>query len=324
MKPLISIYGTVFNNANIVRKSLDSVISKLPDFREKFEMVIVDNYSTDGTYEILKEYQKRYSNIKIIQEKCTRGKGRAIAFDNTTGRYVLKIDFDTVYLEPFKSIVYNYKKIKPNEIYPMFMMRRETMNAIGNWKNLNYAEDMELNANAISNGLKVYSIPCAFFENETQKNREKRYSKGYKYIKRQLKNYADMISGGGLNLLDLIYRHKNHNKIKIILLYLFCKIINPKKFRHSKKYNNEELVYHNSLLISPKKLRIKNKYWIEVVHYGRSSEDIIKTVYTLCHIGLNQTRLITHNSKSLLILYHKTADKNIIKRKINHFKVNTS
>lgn len=130
--------------------------------------------------------------------------------------------------------------------------------------------------------------------------------------------------GGGLNLLDLIYRHKNHNKIKIILLYLFCKIINPKKFRHSKKYNNEELVYHNSLLISPKKLRIKNKYWIEVVHYGRSSEDIIKTVYTLCHIGLNQTRLITHNSKSLLILYHKTADKNIIKRKINHFKVNTS
>ena len=201
MKPLISIYGTVFNNANIVRKSLDSVISKLPDFREKFEMVIVDNYSTDGTYEILKEYQKRYSNIKIIQEKCTRGKGRAIAFDNTTGRYVLKIDFDTVYLEPFKSIVYNYKKIKPNEIYPMFMMRRETMNAIGNWKNLNYAEDMELNANAISNGLKVYSIPCAFFENETQKNREKRYSKGYKYIKRQLKNYADMISGGGVKLI---------------------------------------------------------------------------------------------------------------------------
>ncbi len=287
-------------------------------------MVIVDNYSTDGTYEILKGYQKRYPNITIIQEKCTRGKGRAIAFDNTKGKYVLMIDFDTVYLEPFKNIVYNYKRIKPNEIYPMFMMRRQTMKTIGNWKNLNYAEDLELSANAISEGVKVYSIPCAFFENETKKNREKRYANGYSYIKRQLKNYADMISGGGLNLLDLINRRKNHNKIKIILLYFFCKIINPKKFRHSKKYNNIDLFNNHLLFISPKGLGIKNKYWVGEVNYGISSKDIIKTVYTLCHIGLNQTKLITHNSKSLLSLYHKNADKNIIKRRIAHFKANTS
>ena len=44
MEPLISIYGTVFNNADVIRKSINSVISKLPDFRKKFEMVIVDNY----------------------------------------------------------------------------------------------------------------------------------------------------------------------------------------------------------------------------------------------------------------------------------------
>ena len=35
---------------------------------------MVHNYSTDGTYEILKDYQKKYLNITIIQEKCT-GKG---------------------------------------------------------------------------------------------------------------------------------------------------------------------------------------------------------------------------------------------------------
>ena len=74
MEPLISIYGTVFNNSNVIRKSINSIISKLPDFKKRFEMIIVDNYSSDGTYEILKEYQKEYPNITVIQEKCTRGK----------------------------------------------------------------------------------------------------------------------------------------------------------------------------------------------------------------------------------------------------------
>ena len=34
MEPLISIYGTVFNNANVIRKSIDSIIGKLPDFKK--------------------------------------------------------------------------------------------------------------------------------------------------------------------------------------------------------------------------------------------------------------------------------------------------
>ena len=67
MNPLISIYTTVFNNANIVEKSIDSIISQLYGFDRKFELVIVDNYSTDGTYEKLLKLQKKHQNIKIIQ-----------------------------------------------------------------------------------------------------------------------------------------------------------------------------------------------------------------------------------------------------------------
>ena len=181
MEPLISIYGTVFNNAEVIRKSINSIISKLPDFRKKFEMFIVDNYSSDGTYEILKEYQKEYPNITVIQEKCTRGKGRAIAFNNTKGKYVLTIDFDTVYLEPFKNIVYSYKRIKPLEIYPMFMMRRETMNIIGNWKDLNVGEDTEMMARTISKNVKVYTYPIIFALNQISERREKRYAKRINY-----------------------------------------------------------------------------------------------------------------------------------------------
>jgi glycosyltransferase involved in cell wall biosynthesis len=324
MEPLISIYGTVFNNSNVIRKSINSIISKLPDFKKRFEMIIVDNYSSDGTYEILKEYQKEYPNITVIQEKCTRGKGRAIAFNNTKGKYVLTIDFDTVYLEPFKNIVYSYKRIKPLEIYPMFMMRRETMDIIGNWKDLNYDEDMELAANAISKGIKVYSVLCAISQNQAIKNREKRYAAGYKYIKRQLKNYADMISGGGLSLYDFISRYGNHGKIKVALLYFLCRAIKPKNFRHNQRYNNRQLVYNYSIYISPKELKIKNEYWItEVYPYGKRPEDLMNKIYEFLSL-LDKTKLITHNSKSLLLLYHKKASKKLINDKISFFKTNVN
>ena len=325
MELLISIYGTVFNNANVIRKSINSVITNLPDFKKRFEMVIVDNYSTDGTYEILKEYQKKYPNITVIQKKCTRGKGRAIAFNNTKGKYVLTVDFDTIYLEPFKNIVYSFKKIKPLEIYPMSMMKRETMDVIGNWKDLNYDEYEELAANAISKGIKVYFLPCVLSKNQTAKNREKRYAVGYKYIKRQLKNYADMISGGGLNLSDFISRYGNNGKIKVALLYFLCRIINQKNFRHDKKYNNRQLVYNYSICINPKELNIKNKYWItEVYPYGKRPEDLIKQIWEFLSIGLDKTKFITYNSKRLLLLHHKKASKKLINDKIAFFKINVN
>ena len=60
--PQVSIYGTVYNNSAYIKNSIDSIIGQFNDFKENFEIVIVDNYSSDGTYEILKEYQKKYPN----------------------------------------------------------------------------------------------------------------------------------------------------------------------------------------------------------------------------------------------------------------------
>ena len=93
---MISIYATVFNNSNRVASSLDSIINQLPDFNENFEMVIVDNFSTDGTWEILQEYADRYSNITIFQLECKRGTGRQKAFEMTSGEYVFSVDLDSI------------------------------------------------------------------------------------------------------------------------------------------------------------------------------------------------------------------------------------
>lgn len=67
---MLRIYGTVYNNADLAEKCLES-ISGLRQYR----IYAVDNFSTDGTYNIL----KRHKEVRIKRLKCSRGKGRDVA-----------------------------------------------------------------------------------------------------------------------------------------------------------------------------------------------------------------------------------------------------
>jgi glycosyltransferase involved in cell wall biosynthesis len=55
------------------------------------EVIIVDNFSKDGTLEAAKEF-----GAKTIQQKCSPAKARNIGVDNSTGRYVFFLDSDQV------------------------------------------------------------------------------------------------------------------------------------------------------------------------------------------------------------------------------------
>lgn len=64
----------VYNEVNTVRKAIDEAIEiEIPSK----EIIIVDNGSTDGTPEIIKEYQD-HDNIKIILQEKNLGFGNSI------------------------------------------------------------------------------------------------------------------------------------------------------------------------------------------------------------------------------------------------------
>lgn len=56
-QPLVSIYILVFNHANYLRETIDSVLMQKTDF--DYEIIIGDDASTDGSQEIIKEYEER-------------------------------------------------------------------------------------------------------------------------------------------------------------------------------------------------------------------------------------------------------------------------
>lgn len=63
-KPLVSIALCTFNGERFLKEQLDSIINQS---YSNLELIIVDDYSTDKTFEILEEYAEKHSFIKIFQ-----------------------------------------------------------------------------------------------------------------------------------------------------------------------------------------------------------------------------------------------------------------
>ncbi|NPA98085.1 MAG: glycosyltransferase [Crenarchaeota archaeon] len=158
---MISIYGTVYNNGYALQQSLDSLISTLNNVELDYEIVIVDNYSTDNTWKILEEYKKKMPHrFKIYRAKCSRGKGRDLALRRTSGEYVMYVDFDCLFSRRFGYMIKSILGIiKRDEIWNNGLTYRDTMiNIVNGWSDLNMCEDYDMNIRAVLKGIKLKHV----------------------------------------------------------------------------------------------------------------------------------------------------------------------
>ncbi|MBD3360986.1 glycosyltransferase [Candidatus Peregrinibacteria bacterium] len=92
----VSIVVPIFNEVNTLEKIITEINNaSLPADLEK-EIILVDDYSTDGTREILKKLEDKY---KIIYHNRNMGKGAALrdGFSKVTGDIVIIQDADLEY-----------------------------------------------------------------------------------------------------------------------------------------------------------------------------------------------------------------------------------
>jgi arabinofuranan 3-O-arabinosyltransferase len=87
-KPRVSIIIPTNNSGETIEECLRSIQGQNYPL---YEVIIVDNFSNDGTLETAKEF-----GAKIIQQKCNPAQARNIGVDNSAGRYVLFLDSDQV------------------------------------------------------------------------------------------------------------------------------------------------------------------------------------------------------------------------------------
>ena len=94
-----SIIIPVRNRKKTIAEAVKSALSQEADF--SFNLIVVDNHSTDGTTAALSSLTKRYSRLKhIIPKRTDIGIGgcwnEALASENC-GRYVVQLDSDDLY-----------------------------------------------------------------------------------------------------------------------------------------------------------------------------------------------------------------------------------
>jgi glycosyltransferase involved in cell wall biosynthesis len=94
----LSIIIPVFNEKDTLHTILDKVSAVPLDGMEK-ELVLVDDYSTDGSRDILKKIAEDNPSWKVVFHDMNRGKGAALrtGFQSATGDIVLVQDADLEY-----------------------------------------------------------------------------------------------------------------------------------------------------------------------------------------------------------------------------------
>jgi glycosyltransferase involved in cell wall biosynthesis len=100
-KPLISLVVPAFNEAAIVVKNLSQLYEYMTLLEDQYgwEIIVVNDGSTDETGVLAESFAKTRDNIQVLHHKNNLGLGRAFrtAFSHCRGNYIVTLDMDLSY-----------------------------------------------------------------------------------------------------------------------------------------------------------------------------------------------------------------------------------
>jgi len=108
--PLVSILMTVFNREKYIEEAIDSVLAST---YKNFELIIVDDRSTDDSLKIAQQFEKMDQRVKVFQNEHNLGdypnRNRAASY--ATGKYLKYVDADDmIYPHGLEQLVYYMEK----------------------------------------------------------------------------------------------------------------------------------------------------------------------------------------------------------------------
>ncbi len=108
MKPFFSVIVPTYNQGNLLLRCIKSILSQ--SFK-RYEIIVIDNNSSDNTKEIIKKYKKQII-FRKIKNKGIIAKSRNLGIKIAKGEWVSFLDSDDAWAQDKLKIT--YEKIKNN------------------------------------------------------------------------------------------------------------------------------------------------------------------------------------------------------------------
>jgi acetyltransferase-like isoleucine patch superfamily enzyme len=137
MEPLLSVCLITYNHVNFIEQAIEGVLMQRVNF--PWELIVADDFSTDGTRDILLEYQKKYPNfIKLILQDKNVGpaKNWMDLISEPKTKYIAYFEGDDYWLDPNK-LQLQFDFLERNEDFTICCT-----NAIHINKSSDYIEDI--------------------------------------------------------------------------------------------------------------------------------------------------------------------------------------
>ena len=98
MNSLVSIITPSYNSAKFIKQCIESVIAQT---YTNWEMLIVDDYSSDNSLQILKKYNDKRIQLIELDKNVGASESRNVAIRKAKGKYIAFLDSDDLW-EPQK------------------------------------------------------------------------------------------------------------------------------------------------------------------------------------------------------------------------------
>lgn len=182
----ISVVIPLLNEEESLNELHDWIVKVMQSNHYSYEILFVDDGSTDNSWKIIEELSQKNANVKGLKFQINYGKSQALnaAFKDAKGDVVITMDADL--------------QDNPNEIPDLFdLITKENHDLISGWKKKRYDSKIRKNipsklfnaAARKTSGLKLHDFNCGLkaYKNEVIKNIDV-YGEMHRYIPVLAKN----------------------------------------------------------------------------------------------------------------------------------------